>query len=77
MTKFRRILDNNTVNIALSTYLSNSSFQDRFGRIDAVVFARPIHLFELMLCFVFVLNDGSASHNNVTLLTSREQLPRL
>ena len=48
MAKLSRIFDNNTAHIALSTYLSNSSLQDRFGRIDAVVFARPIHVAELL-----------------------------
>jgi hypothetical protein len=51
MAKLRRILDNNTAHIALSTYLSNSSLQDRFGRVNAVVFARAIHVFEMMLVF--------------------------
>lgn len=74
MATFRRILDNNTTNIALSTYLSNSSLQDRFGRVDAVVFARPIHVFELMLVFCIRIKLRLASHNNATLLTSRAQL---
>ena len=74
MTTFRRILDNNTTNITLSTYLPNSSLQDRFGRVDAVVFARPIHVFELMLVFCIRIKLRLASHNNVTLLTSRAQM---
>lgn len=51
MAELHRIHDNNTAHIALPTYLSNSSLQDRFGCIDAVVFARPIHVFEMMLVF--------------------------